>query len=71
MKVSVATYSYHGMLEDGCIDVFGCLEAVRLRHDLRAIDIWNGFTPDALAFDPAFQAKVHRNLTEREIVHAN
>ena len=46
MKVSVAMYSYHGLLADGMIDVFGCLEAVRFRHGLWAIDIWNGGMPD-------------------------
>ena len=46
MKVSVAMYSYHGLLADGMIDVFGCLEAVRFHHDLPAIDIWNGGMPD-------------------------
>ena len=71
MKVSIATYAYHGMLADGVIDVFGCMEAVRFRHDLRAIDIWNGFTPDELAFDGDFQKKVRYGLIERELVHAN
>ena len=46
MEVSVAMYSYHGLPADGIIDVFGRLEAVRFRHDLRAIDIWNGGMPD-------------------------
>jgi len=71
MKISIATYSYHGLLADDMTDVFGCMETVRFRHDLRAIDIWNGFTPDKLAFDKAFQAKVRRALSERELVHAN
>ncbi len=71
MKVSIATYAYHGLLEQREMDVFGCLETVRFRHDLRAIDIWNGFTPDELAFDPAFQQKVFRGLSERDLVHAN
>jgi len=71
MKVSIATYAYHGLLEQGLIDIFGCLESVRFRHDLRAVDIWNGFTPDRQAFDPGFQAKVRRSLDERDLVHAN
>jgi len=71
MKVSVATYAYHGLLEQGLMDIFGCLESVRFRHDLRAVDIWNGFTPDELAFDPAFQANVRRGLDERDLAHAN
>ncbi len=71
MKVSVATYAYHGLLADGVMDVFGCLETVRFRHGLRAVDIWNDFTPDELAFNPDFQTKVRRGLIERELVHAN
>ena len=71
MKVSIATYAYHGLLAEGVMDVFGCMETVRFRHDLRAIDIWNGFTPDDVAFDPDFQAKVRRGLIERELIHAN
>ena len=71
MTVSIATYAYHGLLETGEMNVFGCMETVRFRHDLRAIDIWNGFTPDEVAFDPAFQQKVRRGLIERDLVHAN
>lgn len=71
VKVSIATYAYHGLLADGVMDVFGCLETVRFRHGLRAVDIWNDFTPNELAFDPDFQAKVRRGLDERELIHAN
>ena len=69
MKVAIATYAFHGLLEQGLMDIFGCLESVRFRYDLRAVDIWSDFFPTEQAFDPKFQAAVRCGLEERELVH--
>ena len=39
MKLSIASYSFHGLLDEGKMDVFGYLETIRYRYGLDAADI--------------------------------
>ena len=39
--ISIASYSFHGLLEAGMIDVFGYLESCRYRYHLDTADIWS------------------------------
>ena len=71
MKISIASYAFHGLLQRGLMDVFGCLESVRFRYRLNAVDIWSDFLGMERAFDPAFQRKVANGLKERDLIHAN
>jgi sugar phosphate isomerase/epimerase len=68
MKVSIASYSFHGLLAKGQIDVFGYLESCKYRYHLDSADIWNGMLP---ATDDDYLQKVKRALDERELVLAN
>ncbi len=45
MKLSIDGYSYHGLLNDGMMDIFHYLETVKYRHGVDAVGIWNGFFP--------------------------
>lgn len=45
MEISIASYSFHGLLRDGMIDVFGYLESSKYCYHVDAADIWNGFLP--------------------------
>ncbi len=67
MKLSVASYSFHGLLREGMMDIFGYLETIKYRYDAHA-DIWNGFFP---SLDDDFLMKVKEGLEERELVLAN
>jgi sugar phosphate isomerase/epimerase len=40
--ISVASFSFHGALAEGTVDVFTYLEACRYRYHLSTADIWNG-----------------------------
>ncbi len=72
MKISIASYAFHGLKSRGMIDIFGYLEAVKYRYGLDAADIWNGIMgPDELVFQAEFQAKVKEALQERELSLAN
>src|SRR5579862_8272699 len=42
MKISIASFSFHGAVAEGSMDVFGYLEACRYRYHLNTADIWNG-----------------------------
>ena len=43
MRVSVMAYSFHGLLEQGRMDIFGFLETCKYRYRLETADLWNGF----------------------------
>jgi len=43
MEISVASYSFHGLLADGRMDIFNYLETQRYRYGLHTADIWNAF----------------------------
>lgn len=68
MKISVASYSFHGLLQAGMMDVFGYLESCKYRYHVDAADIWNGFFPTT---DDDFIKKVKAALDERGMVLAN
>ena len=38
MKISIASYSFHGLTGQGMMDVFGYLETVKYRYRLDAIE---------------------------------
>ena len=42
-RISVASYSFHKLLEAKMIDVYGYLESLRYRYNLLNADIWNGY----------------------------
>lgn len=42
-RISILSYSFRGLLEQGKMDVFGYLETCKYRYGLSAADIWTGF----------------------------
>ncbi len=42
MNISIASYSFYGLLGKGQMDVFGYLETIKYRYHLDTADIWNG-----------------------------
>ena len=68
MKLSIASYSFHGMVEAKTMDVFGYLEACRFRYQLRSADIWNGMMP---TLEEGFLKALKAGLEEREMELAN
>ncbi len=68
MKVSIASYAFHGLLDQKMMDVFGYLETCKYRYHVNAADIWNGFFP---TIEDDFINNVKLALDEREMVLAN
>ena len=68
MKISIASYAFHGLHGEGKMDVFGYLESVKYRYGLDAADIWNGMLPN---IEEDYLKKVREAMDERELVLAN
>lgn len=73
MKISIASYSFHGLIGAGMMDVFGYLETCKYRYHLDAADFWNGLLgPDEKVYlQEDFLRKVNEALAEREMALAN
>ena len=68
MKISIASYAFHGLVEQGMMDVFGYLETCKYRYHINSADIWNGMMPTT---DDAFLKKIKIALEARELELAN
>lgn len=68
MKISIASYAFHGLLASGMMDIFGYLETCKYRFHLSSADIWNGFLPN-LTGDSL--EKVKTALRDRDLELAN
>ena len=68
MKISIASYAFHGLLREGKMDLFGYLESCAYRYQLRSADIWNGIL---VSTEDEYLAKVKDALDERELALAN
>jgi len=69
MKISIASYAFHGLSGEGKMDIFTYLESARYRYRLDAADIWNGTL--AWKTDEDFVRKVRQELQAREMSVAN
>jgi len=68
LPVSCLSYSFHGLVSEGMMDIFGYFETCRYRYSLDAADLWNGMFKST---DDAYINKVHRALEERRLVVPN
>ena len=68
MKISIASYSVHGLLAEGKIDVFGYLESCKYRYGLDTADLWNGLVGTT---DEGYLQKVRQAVEEREMTVVN
>ena len=62
LRISILSYSFRGLLEEGKMDVFGYLESCKYRYGLDAADLWNGFLP---TLEEDYLNKVREALDER------
>jgi sugar phosphate isomerase/epimerase len=68
MKMSIASYSFHGLLREGKMNVFGYLESIKYRYHLNAADIWNGMVE---SYDEDYLVKIREALDEKDMYLAN
>lgn len=67
MKISLASYAFHGLVGEEKMSVFGYLESCKYRYGVEA-DIWNGMLEST---DREYLLKVKEALDERELALAN
>jgi len=68
VKISIASYAFHGLVAEGKMDVFGYLETCKFRYRVDVADIWNGMLPTT---EEDFIRKVREALDEKEMGLAN
>jgi len=68
LPVSCLSYSFHGLVGEGMMDIFHYFETCRYRFGLDAADLWNGMIKST---EDDFINKVHRALQERQLVVPN
>jgi sugar phosphate isomerase/epimerase len=73
--ISIASYSFHGLLGDGRINVFTYLEDLKYRYNVEYADIWSGFLPDLnndiSDKDMELLKKIRFSMDEKGITLAN
>ena len=73
MEISIASFSFHGAVANGTVDIFTYLEACRYRYHLNTADIWNGLLGSdvEVQLDEDRLKKVRQAMDERNLVCAN
>ena len=66
--ISVEGYSFHGLLEEGRMNLFHMLETLKYRYRVNAVGIWNGFFTST---EREYIDKVGKALREREMTLSN
>jgi sugar phosphate isomerase/epimerase len=65
---SVMSYSFHGLLGKGAINLFGYLETAKYRYGLNTADIWNGLIT---SYDEDYIKILKQNIDERGLEVVN
>jgi len=68
LRVSVLSYSFHGLLKAGMMDIFHFFETCKYRYGLDAADLWNGMFTST---DDQFIDKLYSALEDRQLVVPN
>ena len=68
LKLSILSYSFHGLVSRGMQDIFGFFETCRYRYNLNTADLWNGHL---MSTDDEYIAKVKEAMDERELYIPN
>jgi len=68
LRISMLSYSFHGLVAAGMMDIFHFFETCKYRYGLGAADLWNGmFT----SIEDDFITKVHSALEDRQLYVPN
>jgi sugar phosphate isomerase/epimerase len=73
MRYSIASFSFHGALADGSVNIFTYLEACRFRYHLDTADIWSGLLGADLekTLSEPFLKQVRRAMDDRGLECVN
>ncbi len=67
-QLSILSYSFRVLMEEGKMDIFGYLESCKYRYNLSVADIWNGFFK---SMEESYLKKIREALDERELMLAD
>lgn len=68
IKLSIASYSFHGLFHEGKMNVFTYLDALKHHFGIQAADLWNGSLE---SYDRDYLKKIREAMDEKEMVLAN
>jgi sugar phosphate isomerase/epimerase len=68
LRISMLSYSFHGLFGAGMMDIFHFFETCKYRYGLDTADLWNGMITST---DDDFIDKVHTALEDRQLVVPN
>jgi len=68
LPVSTLSYSFHGLVRAGMMDIFHFFETCKYRYGLNAADLWSGMFTST---DDDFIDKVYSALEDRQLVVPN
>ena len=72
--ISIASYSFHGLLSENRTNIFTYLEDLKYRYNVEYADIWSGYLPNFNNADPIDESllkKVRFSMDEKGITVAN
>jgi len=69
-KLSIMGYSFHVLRKEGRSDIYHFMEMVKHRYRVDAVDIWNGYIPEA-DVNPTFAKEIRKALDELNLVVPN
>lgn len=70
MNIALASYSFHGLIDVGSMNIFGYLETIYSRFHVQYADIWTGLLPPS-AIDEAHLFRVRSFMDEHDMKLAN
>ena len=68
LRISMLSYSFHGLVREGMMDIFHFFESCKYRYGLDAADLWNGMFKST---DDEFIDKVYSAQEDRQLVIPN
>ena len=68
LRLSVLAYSFHGLVNNGMMDMFGFFETCKYRYGLDAADLWVGMFAST---DDEYLDKVVSGLEDRQLIVPN
>jgi len=68
IRISMLSYSFHGLVKAGMMDIFHFFETCKYRYGLDAADLWNGMFTNT---DDKYIDKVYSALEDRQLVVPN
>ena len=68
LRVSMLSYSFHGLINNGMMDIFHFFETCKYRYGLDAADLWSGMFK---SLEDDYITKVHSALEDRGLIVPN